>query len=293
MRINDKQKAYYLRKYPKKDAAPAVDQPQPVAMDITVNPEGPGTDTSVLNSMASFMPEAAGNYIGPGWSDGKFQSSVEWGSSEPQSELDLEAYYHDSAYKKFSDEAHRQAADSIFADNAARIKGELPPLARTAVSQGNMLSRSVTRTTRNVASGAALAGVPGAIIGLVYTGLQNLAMANDLLPGKTRDNLRKEVLDYYASDPNARSNNYVTKPSSKTSAKDAGGSKPPVLRRTEVHEPTKTIAQLVKPVSGLSALIKKRRNKNGASKQVVLTPVKRKTNRVRRKNKQNKKKRRR
>ena len=68
------------------------------------------------------LPWTHGNYVGPYWSDGKLQSSVEWGTANPIDELDNLARQHDAAYAHWTDRAHREAADKLFADEAQKLK---------------------------------------------------------------------------------------------------------------------------------------------------------------------------
>jgi len=52
-----------------------------------------------------------GNYVGPGWSDGKYQDSVAYGKRKPVDEFDATAYWHDTAYALGKD---RNRADEEF-----------------------------------------------------------------------------------------------------------------------------------------------------------------------------------
>lgn len=169
------------------------------------NPTPQDADEAIMDEiLSSMVPDAFGNYIGPGWSDGKLQESVEWGTSDPQSELDLLAYYHDSAYAKFKDERHRMEADRIFTEKASKIEGGLAAISKVAVTHGNMVKRSAERTASNVSTGASLFGPIGALGGLIYTGIQNVVKANDMLPGGANETARKEVEAYYETDPHKR-----------------------------------------------------------------------------------------
>ena len=171
------------------------------------NPTAQDADDASMDEILSQMvPDAFGNYIGPGWSDGKLQESVEWGSSDPRDELDLLAYYHDSAYAKFKDEKHRMEADRIFTEKASKIPGGLAAISKVAVTHGNMVKRSAERTASNVSTGASLFGPIGALGGLIYTGVQNIVKANDMLPGGDNEKARREVLKYYETDPHKRQN---------------------------------------------------------------------------------------
>ena len=131
--------------------------------------------------------EVQGNYIGPYWSDGKWQESVAWGSSDPKDELDYLARLHDTAYATYKDEKHREAADLIFNEKAQALAKKFPSLAGNLVQYGNYTERALKRTAGNVASGFKLGGPIGALGGLVYTGVQNIVNSNKMLSGTYRD----------------------------------------------------------------------------------------------------------
>jgi len=190
--------------------------------------------------LSSFVPDAFGNYIGPGWSDGKLQESVEWGQSDPRDELDLLAYYHDSAYAKFKDEKHRMEADRIFTEKAAKIPGGLAAISKVAVTHGNMVKRSAERTASNVSTGASLFGPIGALGGLVYTGVQNIVKANDMLPGGANEKARKEVLSYYDTDPHKRQNMKFPASNDVTTKKETPKPKEAAAPRAEYEAPART-----------------------------------------------------
>ncbi len=164
------------------------------------------SDGFVSDLGKKFVPGELGNYIGPHWSNGEFQESVEWGDKPPQSDLDLLAYYHDSAYAKYKDDDHREAADKLFAEEARKLGYSMADISAVLVQQGNMTKRSFDRTLRNVALGEKVGGAPGALLGLIYTGVENIFKANDRLPGGKFESVVKEVQDYYATDPHKRQN---------------------------------------------------------------------------------------
>lgn len=62
------------------------------------------------------------SYCGPYWSDGKFQSSVEFGATTPEDEVAGQCRLHDSAYKHFKTRQHHKAADLLFYDNITNLK---------------------------------------------------------------------------------------------------------------------------------------------------------------------------
>ncbi len=94
----------------------------------------------------------SGNYVGPYWSNGKVQNSVEWGDKPALNELDELARKHDAAYAHFKDEKHREAADAIFAADARKLKkkygnklAEDPQFAANMVEYGNHTVRQLKK----------------------------------------------------------------------------------------------------------------------------------------------------
>nr|UHS72011.1 MAG: hypothetical protein 2 [Luteoviridae sp.] len=165
------------------------------------------TSDGVLNDFGEQLaPGLLGNYIGPNWSNGKYQESVEWGDKDPTDELDLLAYYHDSAYAHYKDELHRSAADRAFAAGARALDTHAGRVAAEAVEKGNMAINGAKRLAENTLAGYARFGPPGAVAGLAYTALQNISKASQRLPGGALDDAYKEVLDYYKTDPHKRQN---------------------------------------------------------------------------------------
>lgn len=166
---------------------------------------GPAPDSIDGLGIKQLIPGALGNYIGPGWSNGEMQESVEWGDKEPQDELDLAAYYHDSAYAKFKDKRHRQAADIQFYEATKHLKGDLAKTARNAVVYGNNTKDRLFSISEDVATGAKYGGLAGAVGGLVYNGGKaTYEFVRGLHGGYDKD--AKDVRDYYATDPYKRQN---------------------------------------------------------------------------------------
>ncbi len=157
------------------------------------------------------VPGMFGNYIGPKWSNGEFQDSVEWGDKAPQDELDLAAYYHDSAYAKFKDSDRRYAADKIFAEEARRIGTPLAKAAAELVEKGNIFGNGLSRLKKNVEAGM-VAGGAGVVGALAYTAVQNIFEANKRLPGGSMEKTLKEVQAYYETDPNKRKDMFKKAP---------------------------------------------------------------------------------
>jgi len=148
-----------------------------------------------------------GNYVGPHWSDGKNQESVEFGEADPIDELDSLARDHDSAYARFKDDSHRRAADMIFAEKARLLNqdGQFagnPQVAANAVEYGNhALSKLKTGVSDASKFGFSLPGIAYAIGHMLYN---NLDQEVKLLNGTYLKKEREEVERYLATDPRKR-----------------------------------------------------------------------------------------
>jgi len=94
------------------------------------------------------------NYTGPYLSDGKFQTSVKFGTARPLDRLDKFSRYHDSAFAEFKDYGHRTAANSIYY-NQTKHGTSLEQLAGASVLFGNQAITSV----KNLASGSGFLGL--------------------------------------------------------------------------------------------------------------------------------------
>jgi len=142
-----------------------------------------------------------GNYTGPHWSDGKYQESVEWGDSNPQSELDYLSRQHDSAYARFKDDKHREAADKIYNENAQKLKQKFPSLAGNLVLYGNHVERQGKKLLSNAKTGAMFGGPIGALAGAIYTAGGNIIDNMKRIDGKYLQKETADVMKYYESDP--------------------------------------------------------------------------------------------
>jgi hypothetical protein len=156
--------------------------------------------------------EYTGNYTGPYWSNGLVQNSVEWGDKTPTSALDYLSRQHDSAYAKFKDDAHREAADIIYNEEAKKLEGKFPSLAGNLVLYTNLIERRATKTAKNVANGAKFFGLPGALGGLIYTAAGNIVDASKMIDGKYLKDELKHVRDYYEIDPRKKNFEYIRNP---------------------------------------------------------------------------------
>jgi hypothetical protein len=137
------------------------------------------------------------NYTGPWISNGQFQSSVEFGDRKPKDQLDALSRLHDTAYAKWSDRLHRTVADTIYATEARKLAKKFPELAAFIVQYGNFTKNSVD--TLRETSGY---GLPGLIVG----GIRNMYHLNDYL--MNGDKVKKEILNYYKTDPHIELQTY-------------------------------------------------------------------------------------
>lgn len=130
------------------------------------------------------------NYTGPYRSNGKFQTSVEFGDKIPIDQLDALSRLHDTAYARYDDYGHRVAADIIYNNEAKKLSG-IGPLAGLAVTYGNQLLRSGI----SLGSGMLTTGP----IGGLFSAVKNLRDIADLTTNI--DKYTKDILELYAQDP--------------------------------------------------------------------------------------------
>jgi len=142
-----------------------------------------------------------GNYTGPYWSDGKFQESVEWGDSDPQSQLDYLSRQHDSAYARYKDNKHREAADAIYNREAQKLKEKFPSLAGNLVLYGNYAGRQAEKLTKNSALGFKIGGPVGALAGAIYTAGGSIVDNMKRIDGKYNAKEMADIEKYYKTDP--------------------------------------------------------------------------------------------
>nr|UHS71962.1 MAG: hypothetical protein 2 [Tombusviridae sp.] len=145
---------------------------------------------------------ASGNYVGPYWSDGQLQESVEWGDKPALHALDELARKHDAAYAHYKDEKHREAADMLFAEEAKKLKQKYgskwaddPQIAARLVEYGNHTTRQVKKLAKIGVLG------PAAIPWLIYNQASNMIDNHKRMKGTY---LTKEVGDirrFYETDP--------------------------------------------------------------------------------------------
>lgn len=138
------------------------------------------------------------NYIGPYWSDGKWQESVEFGDAEPMSLVDAASRLHDSAYAHYKDEQHRIAADEIYSETLKTLKEKYASLADVPL-YGNYTKNRALEFGSNALQGFKYGGLAGALGSLVYTGAKGIIRLNDLI--HNGDKYKADVMSYYDTDP--------------------------------------------------------------------------------------------
>jgi len=143
----------------------------------------------------------AEKYTGPYLSNGKFQTSVEFGDKTPASKLDTASRLHDSAYAKYKDRMHLQAADHIYERETEKIKGDFPKYAGDIVKYGNFAKRSFYNIYDNTVAGSYILPGIGTLAGMVYGGIKNIYQTYDWMMNS--DKYIKDVENYYATDPYA------------------------------------------------------------------------------------------
>lgn len=148
------------------------------------------------------------NYTGPYISDGKFQTSVEFGKSKPLNRLDAFSRYHDSAFAHYKDYGHRTAANSIYYDQT-RNGNKTENFAGNVVLYGNQVKSALGNMPFGV----------GNFPGLIYGGIKNLYNLADYV--HNRNKYRKEVLAYYKTDPQFNHAEY--NPSLQSGGKELSG----------------------------------------------------------------------
>ncbi len=148
---------------------------------------------------------AHGKYVGPYWSNGKVQSSVEFGDEAPTDALDELARLHDTAYAHWKDEAHREAADALFADAARRLKQKYgttlasdPKFAANAVEYGNYAMRSAKKLMKDSTQFAAL-GPFGVPLGLAKFVVQGMLANQARIRGTHLAREKAEILRYFGT----------------------------------------------------------------------------------------------
>lgn len=153
----------------------------------------------IMAEKESSLPYLDENYTGPYLSDGKIQTSVEFGEALPQSKLDKLSRLHDSAYAHWEDTNHREAADRIYKKEAQDLVGLFPQLAGDVVEYGNWTAHAVSNLASDVATGGKYGGLLGAFVGLLVGGVENMYHLNDTL--MNGEKYEKEVKAYYETDP--------------------------------------------------------------------------------------------
>jgi len=134
------------------------------------------------------------NYTGPYISNGEFRKSVEFGEAIPTDALDAASRLHDSAYAHWDDDLHRMAADSLYNDDATLIGGTIPTVAGNIVLYGNAIQRASEGLSPLDIFNPATLGLK-----LIKKTYNNNSLLLEYI--EKGDQLRKEVKDYYSTDP--------------------------------------------------------------------------------------------
>lgn len=201
------------------------------------------------------MEQFSGNYTGPYWSNGKFQESVAFGDTDPQSELDKLSRLHDSAYYQYKDRAHREAADLLYKKDADTLVGRFPELAGSAVQYGNYTQRQASQ----LADDAAHYGILGPI---VFAG-RNMYNANKMLNGDYLSKEKQDILKYYDTDPRKgqAAVTFSNKPKPPNSSKEARQQLPTKEQTAQVVSAAKTVkgkaANILKKIGEVVGSVKK------------------------------------
>jgi len=148
-------------------------------------------------------PWASGNYVGPYWSNGKLQESVEWGEKDPVHALDELARAHDAAYAHFKDEEHREAADMIFAEEARKLKktygpkwADDPKVAARFVEYGNFTARQAKKL-----AGSVLKPSLWNLLGPIGFQVRNMLDNNKRMQGTYLKTELSDVRKFHGTDP--------------------------------------------------------------------------------------------
>jgi len=209
---------------------------------ITENPDTTGTQYLGKEGEDPSLPfYASGNYVGPNWSNGKKQSSVKWGNLDPINALDALARQHDTAYATWSDRAHREAADEIFAAEANKLKkrfgnkfAEDPKFAAGAVQYGNYAHRQTKKLWDDVMWGNKILPGMGALTGVLKFGLGNIKEMHQRLKGTYHKKELEDVLKLYREDP--KPSRYLSRGESTRHIRELDG-RTPTHKGTTVTQP--------------------------------------------------------
>ncbi len=149
------------------------------------------------------LPPAGGfgNYVGPFWSDGKFQQSVAFGDAEVKSVLDYLARFHDTVYAEYKDRGHREASDIFFNDIAQMLQSNFAHVAGKTVLYGNYTARQLATVVSDLKSRLSKGDFIGAIGSVATAGFGNIKHANKMV---NESYLRKEwehLKELYHKDP--------------------------------------------------------------------------------------------
>ncbi len=128
-------------------------------------------------------------YTGPYWSDGKIQSSVEFGKSFTPTYLAYNSRLHDSAFAHFQDERHRTAADWVYRQSLRFDDSIKSQVVRHLPFVGNHVGFLLPLFTTGLAG-------PAALLAALDISLLNRDIENGAYDSEIQD-----VLQFYNTDP--------------------------------------------------------------------------------------------
>ncbi len=128
-------------------------------------------------------------YTGPYWSDGKIQSSVEFGESFTPTYLAYNSRLHDSAFAHFQDDRHRTAADWIYRQSLRFDDSVKSQIVRQLPFVGNHVGFLLPLFTSGLAG-------PAALLAALEVSLLKRDIENGAYDSEIRD-----VLQFYNTDP--------------------------------------------------------------------------------------------
>jgi len=162
------------------------------------------------------------NYTGPYISNGKIQASVEFGDKLPKDQLDALSRLHDSAYVRYTDRGHLEAADIIYREESQKLVAKFPELAGNLVVYYNFAERTLANYVSVTTAISLFKGITMTIPTLLSGAITNMFQLNDTLVNGAQ--YKKDVYAYYKTDPLGNDKNYENHgplPSAKDTAENA------------------------------------------------------------------------
>jgi hypothetical protein len=173
---------------------------------------------------------------------------------------------HDSAYAKFKDDKHREAADMLYYRKAKQLEGLYPQLAGHAVLAGNYTTRKMLEQYSpgallgSAALKAGLGGLAGGLVGLTVTGIKNIHQSHQMANGTYRKDELEALDKYFKTDP--QRDKYLDKFEKEHLATEGAWNRPGVER--EIKEARKRLADAAAKAASPANHIADAVNKAGA-----------------------------